>query len=147
MTTQTEAPRSIKTPDVAAMTRDLEQLSEFATLVTSARDALSDDIVSRLASAFSEGITLLDRLTRNEGLMRLLQVLDRDDCQYLLVGLADALTSTSREIATAAPARGGIGEILRLVRKPGTQEGLRVLSLLGEHLSESMRELHRRGDG
>jgi len=126
---------------------ELEQLSELATLVTSARDALSDEIVSRVASALSEGITLLDRLTRNEGLMRLLQVLDRPDCQYLLVGLADALTATSRDISTAAPARGGVGEMLRIVRQPGTQEGLRVLSLLGEHLSESMRELHRRGGG
>jgi len=124
---------------------ELEQLSELATLVTSARDAMSDEIVSRVASALSEGITLLDRLTRNEGLMRLLQVLDRPDCQYLLVGLADALTATSRDIATAAPSRGGVGEMLRIMRKPGTQEGLRVLSLLGEHLSESMRELHRRG--
>ncbi|MBI1421860.1 MAG: hypothetical protein GC149_00250 [Gammaproteobacteria bacterium] len=147
MSTQTEVPRSVKSETVTDFSQDLAQLSEFATLVTSARDALSDEIVSRVASALSEGITLLDRLTRNEGLMRLLQVLDRDDCQFLLVGLADALTATSREIATAAPARGGMGEIVRLMRQPGTQEGLRVLSLLGEHISESMRELHRRGDG
>lgn len=145
MTTQTNAPLTVTDEEREDIAHDLEQLSELATLVTSARDAMSDEIVSRVASALSEGITLLDRLTRNEGLMRLLQVLDRPDCQYLLVGLADALTATSRDIATAAPARGGVGEMLRIVRQPGTQEGLRVLSLLGEHLSESMRELHRRG--
>lgn len=145
MTTQIKAPLTVTDTEHGDIAHDLEQLSELATLVTSARDALSDEIVSRVASALSEGITLLDRLTRNEGLMRLLQVLDRPDCQYLLVGLADALTATSRDIASAAPARGGVGEMLRLVREPGTQEGLRVLSLLGEHLSESMRELHRRG--
>jgi len=145
MTTQTNAPLSMTAEQQEDIAHELEQLSELATLVTSARDAMSDEIVSRVASALSEGITLLDRLTRNEGLMRLLQVLDRPDCQYLLVGLADALTATSRDIATAAPSRGGVGEMLRIMRKPGTQEGLRVLSLLGEHLSESMRELHRRG--
>lgn len=145
MTTQTNAPITVTDESRENIAHDLEQLSELATLVTSARDAMSDEIVSRVASALSEGITLLDRLTRNEGLMRLLQVLDRPDCQYLLVGLADALTATSRDIATAAPARGGVGEMLRIVRQPGTQEGLRVLSMLGEHLSESMRELHRRG--
>lgn len=146
MTTQTNAPLAVSDEERVDIAHELEQLSELATLVTSARDALSDEIVSRVASALSEGITLLDRLTRNEGLMRLLQVLDRPDCQYLLVGLADALTATSRDIATAAPARGGVGEMLRIVRQPGTQEGLRMLSLLGEHLSESMRELHHRGD-
>lgn len=147
MTTQTNAPAAVTDEERVEIAHELQQLSELATLVTSARDALSDEIVSRVASALSEGITLLDRLTRNEGLMRLLQVLDRPDCQYLLVGLADALTATSRDIASAAPAKGGVGDMLRIARQPGTQEGLRMLSLLGEHLSESMRKLHRRGVG
>jgi len=88
---------------------------------------------------------LLDRLTRNEGLMRLLQVLDRPESQYLLKSLADALGQMSRELATAPPARGGIGGLWRLAREPGTQEGIRALSLLGQHWNDSLRELHRRG--
>lgn len=141
MTTQTEA-----TTDFEKISADLERLSEFATLVAAAQDALSDEMVTRLASAFSEGITLLDRLTRNEGLMRLLQVLDRPEMQYMLLGLADALTKTSRDIATAPPSKGGISGLCRLACKPGTQEGLVMLALLGEHLSESMRNLHLHGN-
>lgn len=133
------------TPEELA--RDLEQLSELATLVSSARDALSDDMVTRLAGAFSEGITLLDRLTRNQGLMRLLQVLDRPETQHLLMSLADALGQMSRELATAPPARGGIAGLWKLAREPGTQEGIRALSLLGEYWNDSLRELHRRGGG
>ena len=145
MTTQTETPLNATAGARDDIARDLEQLSELATLVTSARDAMSDEIVTRLASALSEGITLLDRLTRNEGLMRLLQVLDRPESQHLLLSLSEALGAMSRDIATAPPAKGGIAGLLRLAREPGTQEGLRSLSLLGQYWSESLRELHRRG--
>ncbi len=139
MTSQTET-----SPD-ATIINDLDRLAELATLVAAAQDALTDDMVSRLASAFSEGITLLDRVTRNEGLMRLLQVLDRPEIQHTLVSLADALSHMSRELATAPPAKGGIIGIMKLATEPGTQEGLRALSLLGKHWNESLRELHRHG--
>ena len=105
---------------------------------------MSDEIVTRLSRVFSEGIALLDRLTRNEGLMRLLEVLDRPESQHLLIGLSKALGQMSRDIATAPPASGGIAGLWRVAREPGTQEGLRSLSLLGKYWSESMRELHRR---
>lgn len=113
--------------------------------MASAKDAMSDDIVTRLARTVSEGMTLLDRLTRNEGVMRLLQVLDRPESQYLLVSLADALAKMSRELATAPPAKGGIMGLVQLARTPGAQEGVRALSLLGQYWNDSLRELHRRG--
>lgn len=140
MTTQTET-----TPESMINDDSLEGLAELATLVAAAKDALTDDMVTRLSSVFSEGITLMDRLTRNEGLVRLLQVLDRPENQALLIGLSDALTLTSRDMATASPAKGGLLGMMKLASEPGTQEGLRMLSLLGQHLSESMRELHHRG--
>lgn len=140
MNTRTDTPLP-----AADYENDLQRLGELASLVAAAQDALSDDMVSRLASALSEGITLLDRLTRNEGLMRLLQVLDRAECQYVLTSLADAISLMSRELATAPPARGGITGLLKLAREPGTQEGLRALSLLGKYWNDSLRELHRHG--
>jgi len=124
---------------------DLQQLVEFASIITAARDAMSDDIVSRVAGALSEGIILLDRLTRNEGLMRLLQVLDRKESQQMLVALADALHAASQDVAAAPPATGGLGCMLRVARDPGTQEGVRLLSVIGKHLSNSLREQHHRG--
>lgn len=139
MTTQTETPYS------AMATEDLQRLVEFAQLVTAGRDAMSDEIVTRLAGAMSEGLTLLDRLTRNEGLMHLLKVLDRQETQYLLVALSDAIHAASQEIPAAPPATGGLACMMRVARDPGTQEGLRLLSVFGKHLSHSMREQHRRG--
>jgi hypothetical protein len=124
---------------------DLEQLYELTTLISSARDALSDEMVTRMSSAFSEGFSLLDRLTRNEGLMQLLRVLDRPESQQLLKGLADAIGEMTREVSIAPPAKGGVTGLLTLACKPGTQEGIRALSILGQHLSESLREMHRHG--
>jgi hypothetical protein len=143
MSTQTEKPFVAPSAELGGLARELEQLSELATLVASARDAMSDEIVARLARAVSEGITLLDRLTRNEGLMRLLQVLDRPEAQHLLLGLSKALGQMSREVAVAPPASGGIAGLWRLAREPGTQEALRSLSVLGQYWSESMRDLER----
>ncbi len=140
MTTQTETP-----PATTVSDNDMQRLAELATLITAAQDAMSDEIVTRLASAMSEGLTLLDRLTRNEGLVHLLKELDRPENQHFLISLSNAFTEATRDIATAAPSKGGITGILRLACEPGTQEGLRLVSLIGQHLSESMREMHRRG--
>lgn len=137
MNTQTEKPFE--------STEDLQRLVEVAQLVTAARDAMSDEIVTRMAGALSEGLTLLDRLTRNEGLMHLLKVLDRQDTQYLLIALSDAIHGASQEIPAAPPATGGLACMMRVVRDPGTQEGIRLLSVVGKHLSHSLREQHRRG--
>lgn len=138
------APNEIPQIPPALNEQAVRDLVEMVNLLASARDAMTDPMVARLARVLSEGVALLDRLTRNEGLMRLLQVLDRPESQHLLIGLSNALSQLSREMATAPPAKGGIGGLLRLAREPGIQEGLRSLSLLGHYWSESVRELHRR---
>lgn len=141
MSTQTEKAAATMGAEPGESTHTIDQLAELALLLASTRDAMSDDIVVRLSRAFSEGITLLDRLTRNEGLMHLLQVLERPESQHLLIGLSRALSQISREIAAAPPASGGIASLWRLAREPGIQEGLRSLSFLGQYWGESMREL------
>lgn len=139
MNTQTEKPFE------PMSTEDLQRLVEVAQLVTAARDAMSDEIVTRIAGVLSEGLTLLDRLTRNEGLMHLLKVLDRQDTQYLLIALSDAVHAASQEIPAAPPAVGGLGCMMRVVRDPGVQEGIRLMSVIGKHMSHSLREQHRQG--
>jgi uncharacterized protein YjgD (DUF1641 family) len=123
----------------------VNSLVELVNLQASASDAISDEMVTRLARAMSEAIALVDRLTRNEGLMRLLQVLERPEMQHHLMSLGDALPAMSRDLALAPPAKSGITGLFRLARQPGTQEGLRALSILGQYWGESLRELHRTG--
>jgi uncharacterized protein YjgD (DUF1641 family) len=40
---------------------------------------------------------------------------------------------------------GGLGGLLKLVSDPGVQEGLRLLAFVGSRMSNSLREVHRRG--
>lgn len=141
MTTQTD------TPLANLNAGDLQRLVEFTQLVTSAQDAMSDDIVNRLASALSEGITLLDRLTRNEGLLHLLREMDRPENQAFLVCMSNAFTDVSRELASTPPTGGGLGGLLKLVSDPGTQEGLRLLSMVAAKMNRGLRELHSKGLG
>ncbi|MCP4090665.1 MAG: hypothetical protein GY746_12895 [Gammaproteobacteria bacterium] len=139
MTNQTEI-----TPETAD-NNNLEGLTELASIVAAAQDAMTDDMVSRLAGAFSEGITLLDRLTRNEGLLHLLQEIDRPENQQFLISVSNAFTEASRELPSAPPAKGGLVGLIQLASQPGVQEGLKLVSLICKHLSRDLRQLHRRG--
>ena len=134
-----------ETPHVPAALDEasVQSLVEIINLLGSARDAMSDEMVARLAGTMSEGMALIDRLTRNKGLMCLLQAMERPESQRLMIGLSEALRQTSRDIATSAPARGGLGGLVRVARQPGAQEGIRILAVLGQHLSNSLREQKR----
>lgn len=146
MNTQVDNRVGSDAAELGSVAKQLAQLTDLATLVASARDAMSDEMVTRLARASSEGLTLIDRLIRNEGLMSLLQVLDRPETQHLLHGLSKALAQMSREVAAAPPARGGIAGLWQLAREPGTLEALRSLSILGQYWSESMRALYAKSN-
>ncbi|MFO8024832.1 hypothetical protein [Thiohalophilus sp.] len=140
MTTETET----RVEDISS--EELQGLVEIANLIGAARDAMSDEIITRIAGTMSEGLNLLDRLTRNEGLMRLLQVLDRPDSQNLLIALSEAINATSQDIAAAPPAKGGLGCMMRVARDPGTQEGIRMLAMIGKYMSQSLRDQHHQGN-
>lgn len=133
----------VETPVESIASEDLQQIIELSHFLSAARDAMSDNMVTRVARAASEGLNQLDRLTRNEGLMHLLQVLNYEDSQRLLFALADILRALTHEISETTPAAGGFASALGIVREPGTQEGLRLLALIGTHLSSSLRDGRR----
>ncbi|MXX16463.1 MAG: hypothetical protein F4Z52_04400 [Gammaproteobacteria bacterium] len=126
--------------DNKSLEKSLEGLAEIGTVIAAAKDALNDDMVARMASALSEGVTLLDRLIRNQELVRLLQNLDRPENKALLQGLSEALSKTSIELSSSPPAKGGLGNLVKQMNDPGTQEGLRILAILGRNLGESLRK-------
>ena len=51
---------------------------------------MTDDIVSRLAETAGELMCIADRLARNEGLMRLLDLLEREHVVNLLMEFSEA---------------------------------------------------------
>ncbi len=119
---------------------DLDRIVDIAQVLGSVSDSLSEDIVTRLAAFATEGMCLIERLSRNEGLKHLLCALDRPDNQHLLVSLANALDATSNELANLPAPKGGIGGLLHTARQPGTQAGLQILSVFGKHFGGHLRK-------
>ena len=112
--------------------QDLAKLIELAAAISAAQDAMTDDIVTRLASAMGEGMILMDRLTRNQGLMALLQALNQPAVQDSLECLADALRSGSvmDAVNVKTPKTGGYGGLLRMAKDPDVQDAVYLLARL-----------------
>jgi uncharacterized protein YjgD (DUF1641 family) len=129
---------------------DLDRIARLARLYNSAEDALTDDMVTRIADAASEGLSLLDRLNRG-GAGRLVEMLARMEAAgslkriaETLPRLADRLETVERavhalESATAASAgapksAGGFGGLWSMMREPDNQDALRYLIEVGKAL-------------
>lgn len=113
---------------------DLDRVVNLARLLGSIEDSLSDDIVRRLALVATELATLADRLARNDGFLRLIDVLGRNDVQHALENMAKAAAAATAQTAAPPVSTGGLIGLWRLARDPGTQEALRFLSLFGRQL-------------
>jgi len=122
-------------PAIAALVEngDLDRLVEMARLVGSAQDALTDDMVTRLARVASEGMVLIDRLTRADGFMQLIRLLERPEIGETLATLLEALGEAHGRVQEA-PAKGGLGGAIRLMSDPGTQNALRLMAEIGKAL-------------
>jgi len=112
---------------------DLERLVGFARLFGSVEDSLSDDIVNRLALVATELACLVDKLSRNEGVQRLIELLGNDEVQATLVNVLDAASAAKTEADSLPAAKGGIGSLWQIATDPSTQEVLRFAALMGKH--------------
>ena len=132
---------------------DLDRLVQLARLYGSAQDAMTDEMVGRLAETMGAGISLLDRFSRG-GADRLLQMLEHLDgsgalerAARTLPVLTDRLEMLERmlhcfEAATHAadkepPMSGGIGGMWSLMKDPENQRSLRFLMLLGRQMHDT----------
>ncbi|OBS09497.1 DUF1641 domain-containing protein [Acidihalobacter prosperus] len=123
-------------PAIAAMVDngDLERITHLARLLGSAEDALTDDMIGRLAGLAADGLALADRVTRSPAVPRLLALLERDEVLDGVAALLEGLGAARAELRATPSAGGGLGEILRLARDPQTQEALRFMNALAGHL-------------
>lgn len=113
---------------------DLDRAVNGARLLGAAGDAMTDDIVARLGETASELMCIADRLSRSEGLFRLLDVLDRQDVVENLVNLSEAVAGARAE-EDAEPERdtGGLGGIYRTVVDGDVQDALNFLARVHRH--------------
>jgi uncharacterized protein YjgD (DUF1641 family) len=116
---------------------DLDRLVSLARLIGSIEDSLSDDIVNRVSIVATEMASLVDKLARNDGFVRLIDILGRDEVQCALVDLAEAACTARKELADLPPARGGLGGLFSLAKDPGTHEALRFVGLVSKKLRKA----------
>jgi len=134
---------------------DLDRLAKLARVYGSAEDALSDEMISRVAETAAEGMSLLDRLNRG-GAGRLVELLaqleasgdlhriaeaiprlvDRlDTLEGMLHGFEAAGTATEK----GQRAAGGFGGLWSMMRDPDNQDALRFLINLGKEMRKGAR--------
>ncbi len=131
---------------------DLERLSQLARLYSSAQDALTDEMVSRLADTVGNGLSLLDRFSRGgaDNVVKMLESLQASGAlerlstmlPQLIERLAmvqDLLQSVDDAAAAsraAQPSAGGLGGLWHLLRDPESQDTLRFLLAVGKQLRQ-----------
>jgi uncharacterized protein YjgD (DUF1641 family) len=103
---------------------DLDRLVALARTYGAAQDAMTDEIVTRLAETMSASVSLMDRLNRS-GVDRLIGLLER---------VVVALDAAGRETSEKPAAAGGFGGLWQLMRDPENQEALRFMLALGRGL-------------
>ncbi len=137
-------------PAIAEMVNsgDLDRIARLARLYNSAEDALTDDMVNRIAETATEGLSLLDRLSRG-GAGRMVEMLARMEASGSLKRIADTLPRLLERLemldavlhavegASAAAARapksaGGLGGLWSVMREPDAQDTLRYLIDVGK---------------
>jgi len=103
---------------------DLERLVALARTYGAAQDAMTDEMVARLAETAAESLSLMDRLNR-AGLDRMVGSIER--LAVVLERTMGALEAANAEMKSRPPSGGGFGGLWRLMRDPETQESLRFL--------------------
>jgi len=130
---------------------DMERLAQLARVYGAAQDAMSEEIVGRLAEAMSEGLSLLDRLNRG-GAGRLVEMLAKLEASGSLQRVANLLPTfvdrldmvggllesmeTAAKQAEAERGEGGIIAMYKMLTDSRTQETLRFMLALGQHMHE-----------
>ncbi len=131
---------------------DLDRLVQLARLYGSMQDAMTDEMVGRIADTVGAGISLLDRFNRG-GADRLLQILERLDASGALERAARAIPKLADRLETLEgmlhsfeeaarasekepPERGGFGGLWALMSDPENQRSLRFMLSMAKRMRE-----------
>jgi uncharacterized protein YjgD (DUF1641 family) len=130
---------------------DLERLSQLARVYHAAQDALTDEMVGRLAETMGEGMSLLDRVNRS-GFWRLVEVMERLESTGALERIATSLPQLLERLemvtgmlsclenaaksSKAQPAKGGIGSLWHIMTDEKTVNSLQFLLNMSEQMQE-----------
>jgi hypothetical protein len=141
-------------PAIAEMVNngDLERLSQLARVYHAAQDALTDEMIGRMAETLGEGMSLLDRVNRS-GFWRLVEVMERLESTGALERIATSLPQLLERLemvtgmlsclenaaknSKAQPAKGGIGSLWHIMTDEKTVNSLQFLLNMSEQMQEN----------
>jgi hypothetical protein len=141
-------------PAIAEMVNngDLERLSQLARVYHAAQDALTDEMIGRMAETLGEGMSLLDRVNRS-GFWRLVEVMERLESTGALERIATSLPQLLERLemvtgmlnclenaaknSKAQPAKGGIGSLWHIMTDEKTVNSLQFLLSMSEQMQEN----------
>lgn len=113
---------------------DLDRVVNLSRVLGAAGDALSDDIIARLAETGAELLCIADRLSRSEGLLRLLELLERE---HVINTLADMGEAAAAAKASHTPSSGGgIPGMLKTMSDPDVQDALKFFATLFKEIKK-----------
>lgn len=129
---------------------DLDRLVALARTYGAAQDAMTDEMVIRMAETAGATFSLMDRLNR-AGVDRLVGGLERltasrtperlntladqmGKALVLLERVVGAIDAANQEMSSAPVPAGGLGGLWQIVRDPETQQTFRFLLALGHSL-------------
>lgn len=114
---------------------DLDRVVNLARVMGAAGDAMTDDIVARLAETASELMCIADRLSRSDGLMRLLDLLEREPIINLLAEFGEA--AATAKASHAPSSKGGMLGLMSTMQDPDVQDALKFFGALFKELKKS----------
>jgi len=130
---------------------DFERLAQLSRVYSSAQDALTDEMVGRLAETVGEGLSLLDRLNRG-GAGRLVEMMERMESTGALERIANTLPTLldrlemvsgmlscledAADKSKTQPAAGGLGNMWRIMTDKDTQQSLQFLVDVSKQMQE-----------
>ena len=106
---------------------DLERIAHLARRLGGAEEALTDEMIARLADVATDALSLLEQLTRNNALGQILSFLLRPEVQNVLVSWGEALLAASNEYQKVAAAERRNQRRLALARRSEQPAGNAIL--------------------
>ena len=123
---QSQFDKALPTIKRLVETGDLDRLVNLMRVLGSAADALSDDIVARLADTFGQLMCIADRLAQNDSLQQLLGLLENQALMDAVIKLAEA----AAEVAEKGCEEGS-GGVLGLYKTMTNSEVQTALAVVG----------------
>ena len=130
---------------------DLERLAQITRVYHAAQDALTDEMIGRLAETLGEGMSLLDRVNRS-GFWRLVEVMEKLESTGALERIATTLPMLVERLDMVAgmlhcmenaavkakeqPASGGIGNMWSMMTSEKTARALQFLVEMSDQMQE-----------